>query len=257
MICLKLGVLLIVVLIYVFQFVLDYKYPDKRTKRNKSIRISLLVLFIVLLGISAVMHIFEERKATKLVTEISGLRLQNDSLIVLHHKSQEDASKNTLSLLARIDTLESNLEPFIEIAVSKYPNLVVERALKKLELDIAETKAMAKPNTLSYSSVDINKTEKGYVVRIDFRPRKDEPIGQLIFVAKLPINSKARILDFDQSRGSAADWRRWISTDGKFARLSYTPMGGGDPGVNIVLSDTAHISFEGNKGLDPRTIHVK
>lgn len=256
MILLKLGVLITVVLIYVFQFVLDYKYPDKRTKRNKRVRIVLLVSLIALLGISAVMHIFEERKATKLVTEISGLRSQNDSLIGLHHKSQEDARESTKSLLARIDTLGSKLDPFIKIAASKYPNLSVERALEKLKRDIAETKEMARPNTLSYSGINVNKTKEGYFVQIRFKPRKEELIGQLIFVASLPINSKARILDFFPS-GSSAEVQNLFFADGKIAKLTYTPMGGGNPSVNIILSDTAQITFEGNKGLDSKIIHVK
>ncbi len=256
MILLELFVLVIVFGIGVVQIILDHVWSDKRTKLHKRIKILLLILMLVLLIGSASLRIVEDSSSQQLMEKVSSLQIKNDSLMASVREKDKTAHKDMIALQGKITDLESKLEPFIEIAISKYPNLGVDIALNQLSREIAEAKEMAKPNTLSYSTITINKKEKGYVAFILFKPAKDEPIGHLEFTAALPLNTKARILEFSQSC-MAVDVRRSISVDGKSAKLTYSPMGGADPAIQIIVSDTTHVRIVGNRGLGSKIISVK
>lgn len=256
MIWLKLGVLLVISLIGVLQFVLDYIYSDRRTERRKKTKVILFVLMIIFLGGSAAIYVWEGQNATELMTEVSGLRLQNDSLILLYHNNQEDAHKNRTSLLARIDTLETKLDPFIQIATSKYPHLSFEKALEMLSQEITKVKEIAKPNTISYSRGEIKKTEKGYDVFVWCKLSKDQPIGALSFTINLPPKSNVDILDISPA-GMAMDVRVEISVNKKAAMLCFLPATTGHPGIRISLSDKEDFKIEGNKGFGVQNIQIK
>lgn len=249
---LNLIVLVIVFLIGFTQFALDYVMQKRKTRGYRWIRIILLVfMFLGLVG-SAWIQLVENKNADKLANDVSMLRSQNDSLILLVNTSHT----SIVSMEGKIDDLELKLAPFLNIAMTKYPNLSIVHALEKLTNEIAEAKEMAKPNTLSYSDINITKIEKGYEIHMRFKPRKDEPIGQIKLAATLINNSKAILIDIGSS-GISVDVHEWISYDRKTAILKFSPMGGGIPAATITVSEKTAIKIEGNKGLGTKIIYVQ
>lgn len=103
---------------------LDYKWYDKRTKLFKRARNFLITTTIVSLLGSLAITTIEEKKQTiekkQLTDNLSALR---DSLATI----KEIGLK-----------LNNQIEPFLELAREKYPNLPIEQALRKLEEETKE-----------------------------------------------------------------------------------------------------------------------
>lgn len=245
-------ILIFIFLISLAQYLLDYVLIDKKALRYKLTRIFLLVVMVVGIGGSALLQYSEERKKGKLTEEISILRFQNDSLIALINLTHSEV----LLLQNRVQDFNSKLDPFIQIATSKYPHLSFEKALEMLSREITEVKEIAKPNTISYSRGDIKKTEKGYDVFVWCKLSKDQPIGALSFTINLPPKSNVDILDISPA-GMAMDVRVEISENKKAAMLSFLPATTGHPGITISLSDKEDFKIEGNKGFGVQNIQIK
>lgn len=167
---------------------------------------------------------------------------------------------------SEIQRLETLLTPFRTIALERYTG-PEEEALRKLaqritglEKELAQTKEMAKPITLSLLSKNIRKNETGYAIELVFEPSKNLALGLLDFSAVLPKETNVRILDFwPASRGAFTTWpsSRQISDDGGRARLRYSLIGFAYPAVEIKVSGPTPLQFEGNHGLRPFVLDIK
>jgi hypothetical protein len=255
--------LIFVLFIGILEFVLDYIWHDKRTKRHKTFRVVLLIVFIGSLATSGIVVYFDKqdskRTSAELMKQISELKKQGNNISSSSKESEEKAHKDSLVLQSQIVDLKSKLEPFVEIAKSKYPNQNIDTALEKLQKEIIETKEMAKPNTLELFAKEIKKTENGYSLILRFKPTKNIPLGIIGFSASLPINSKARILDIfpTDDSGSFHLGEKQITPEGKYAQLVYSITDMSNPMIEIKLSESTAIKIEGNNGIEPIIIEVK
>jgi len=135
----------IVVLFVVFsigtaQTVLNYMWTNRKTARYKRLRISLLVLMFIFLAGSVGLRIIDNHRANSFVNEIAILRSQNDSLIHLAQKGEEKAHEDMVVLQEEMGKLHGKLDPFLQIAMRKYPSIDTNAALSKLLADIKEVK---------------------------------------------------------------------------------------------------------------------
>ncbi|MDO8733972.1 MAG: hypothetical protein Q7K21_02290 [Elusimicrobiota bacterium] len=133
-------------------------------------------------------------------------------------------------------------------------NMLEERD-KKIELinkKLLEIEKYTAPNTLSLYNNLITKIKSGYSLLLQFKSSKNEPLGQLVFVASIPKNSNARILDFWPSNKSGVfafesgiDSKQ-IAEDGKTARLIYSLISAGNPEIELKVSEITQVIITGN-----------
>jgi hypothetical protein len=234
------------------QYRLDYILPDNKSFSYKRAKILLLVFMIIAFLVAVWLQVANERNNNKITEQVSTLHSQNDSLITLNELTHSEI----LLLQNQVQHLDSNLSPFIRIAMNKYPNLGIEQALEKLSQEVVDVKEMAKPNTISYSRNEIKKTNTGYEIYIWCKLAKDEPIGTLGFTINLPLKSSVAILDITPI-GSAMDVRTSYSENKKTATMSFIPASTGYPGIKILLSDKENFRIIGNKGFGEQIIQIK
>jgi len=161
----------------------------------------------------------------------------------------------------KANTIAKNLQPFINLAIARNPNVETQIALDQLRKDLEVTKEMAKPNTISFQKKVIQRIGNEYKLAVYFTPTKNEPLGELDFVAEIDVKSKAQILDIqstsDRPAFGAAGEASGISGDGKKARISYTLISAPYPGIELRISGPCFVKISGNRGLLPFEIEVK
>jgi len=138
---------------------------------------------------------------------------------------------------------------------------VLEEEIEKLDHNISEVNKKAEPNKISLLSKNIEEKGEGYKITLKFKPTKNEPLGQIVLVAKLEKLSKAKILNFWPSTAGGAFQSgkdsKQISDDGYSARLIYSLMGAGYPVVELTISAQTSILIEGNHGLGKFIINIE
>ncbi len=102
----------------------------------------------------------------------------------------------------------------------------------------------------------IHRVREGYLLTIQFKKSKNEPLGTIRFKATIPNGSRARILKFDPDR-LAMDLKRYLSSDSLVCTLQYAIPGSRDPVVKLYISSATLIRLEGSHGFDPIIIDVQ
>ncbi len=133
MFIIELIVLFLIFSVSITQLILDHVWSDKRTLRNKRIRNLLFIFIVALLICSVVLSVIKDHKTTI-------LQQKNDSLLVLIQKSNELVHNDIKLLQENIYNLDKQLNPFIKLALQKYPNNDTNSALSKLENELNEIK---------------------------------------------------------------------------------------------------------------------
>ena len=119
---------------------LDYKWHDKRTKLFKRLRGSLIAITIFSLAIGIYITIQDDKD-------------KNDEIKSLTNKL--DSANNTLRYIkASGDTLKNQMNPFLELAKSKYPNLSNKVALDSLKNRIKKLDSSYFYNSIKVSQLD-------------------------------------------------------------------------------------------------------
>jgi len=127
---------ILICLIYLLQQFIEYKWHDKRTKKHKIIRRSLIFLIITLGGISIYNTIHQEITSKNLTKDLDEIKQTSKESILVSEDREKKAQQDR-------DEIKSLLTPFIEIAQSKYPSLDTNSALSRLILDMKEVKELA------------------------------------------------------------------------------------------------------------------
>ena len=101
---------------------LDYKWHDKRRKIFKQSRNGLIILTVLSLIAGVIITVNDEKAKNSEITSL---------------KKTIDTAKSTLAdIKANGDTLKYQIKPFLDLAVSKYPNLSLNEALDSLKLKL-------------------------------------------------------------------------------------------------------------------------
>jgi len=214
---------------------LDYKWYDKRTSTHKLIRKILVVCMIFGFIVAPI--------------------------IVWHDHEQSITQFNTIKRTENnLKNLQSQIQPFLDLASNKYPNLEIEDALNKIQQELSETKKLAAPNVIIPFASEINKRNGSYQVLLQFESSKNEVLGKLIFEVSIISNSNAKITKlYPSSKGvifSISSNAATISDDGKKAKLNFAPVTAGYPVIEIVVSDECVLEIKGNHGLNPFNFEV-
>ena len=157
---------------------------------------------------------------------------------------------------AELAKLNTKLEPFIRLAVARYPGINVDEALGKLQSQIAEVRKLASPPVLSYASHRVQASAGGPVLIVKFKRSKDAALGRIELRVSLPSGAVARITRLSPA-GSTMSVQTAISADGMAGSVSYSSPPGDDPGIIIGLSAPTRVQLAGNQGLQPFAIDVR
>lgn len=147
-----------------------------------------------------------------------------------------------------------------EVSEQKESIALLIKTANEQEEKLRKTIEMAAPPTLSLLDTNIEKTDSGYKAILRFKPSKNQPLGQIILMAKVTNGTKAKIIDFWPRLGPAfitgPDSKK-ISDDGKEALLAYGVMAVGYPEVELHLSDSAKVDVSGNLLTEPVVLEIK
>lgn len=128
----------IVILITLVQYYLDHKYSDRRSKKYRRMRIVFLIVISVALIFSSITIYLDDISSNDLKDQISSLQKyyeESDSLASLR---EDNAKLERNNLNKQIEELSTQLTPFLEIAVIKYPNLRPDEAMNQLQNEIKD-----------------------------------------------------------------------------------------------------------------------
>lgn len=125
--------------------------------------------------------------------------------------------------------------------------------------EFESVKAHAAPNTLAFKASQVENDERGLAILVQFTPSKNVPLGALRFVARVPEDSDARIVDFwPWLKGpsfQSGDESKKIDQSGKTAVLRYNLLSIGEPTLRIVVSGPTPITLEGDHGVE--AVHLQ
>lgn len=105
---------------------LDYKWYDKRKTIFKKARKILIIITVTIICLSIVATINQEKEKSKLSGDISTMQ---DSI-------------SSINVIAK--NLNEQIEPFLKLALEKYPNMPTNEALNKFQLEIKEIQKKTK-----------------------------------------------------------------------------------------------------------------
>jgi hypothetical protein len=267
MLLLKIASLIVV---YAIALIKDF-WADKlkRHIQTKRALLALMTLAMLIGVISTILDDEKSRDATQLQSERQvvlqsqndSLRTRVDSLIKVTQQGEVKLDRQNAILQAQVSELNSKLEPFVKLAVTKYPAYDIQSALNQLAQDIAEAKELAKPATLIVYGKEISKFDGGLSLKLQFQPSKNVTLGLIGFSASIPATSRARILDMWPTLAGGAfqsgpDSKK-ISSDGKSAELFYSLMGAGYPTIEIKVTEPSDVIINGNHLSAPVKIRIQ
>jgi|WetSurMetagenome_2_1015567.scaffolds.fasta_scaffold40046_3 hypothetical protein len=247
--------------IFVFLIALAKELLPDKLKDQSKIRLILWSLMGVAMIISISTIIVDDQKASDVLrskleseralkSQNDSLKARVDSLISITQLGEARLAQQNLTLHSRISEINSKLEPFVKIAVTRYPTFDIQTALERLTRDIQETKELAKPNSLIPIGKEVSKTPNGYSLKVQFKPTKNVPLGLIHFGVRLPKPSAVQILDFWPAKESGAfesgPDSKQISPDKKSAQLYYSLLSASYPIVELTLTGSAVVTFESN-----------
>jgi len=189
--------------------------------------------------------------------------------------------KETQIKTEEIQRLETSLIPFKTLALEKYAgseNEVLKKLadkIKELEqldalknekisslgVEVQQAKENVQPNQLIFASKEILKNNNEYIVTLKFRASKNEQIGQVILIVKIPRFSKEHIIDFWPTQGQifvSGEESKQISEDRHSARLAYQPLYSPSILVDLKVSGPiSYVSLRGNLGIEPFIVNLE
>ncbi|TKS59645.1 MAG: hypothetical protein EWM73_03270 [Nitrospira sp.] len=138
MLLLKIAAPLLLLLAVVAQYLVDHVWHDKRTKWHRWTRAFLLVLQLAAGVGTGVVVVREHYASEENAAEVKYIReeaVKNaDASAARDYKSQAELS----GLQSQVRDLSGRLEPFVRIALKKYPGLPEGSALERLTVDLAD-----------------------------------------------------------------------------------------------------------------------
>ena len=240
--------------------------------KNKWLKISLIILLLSSLIVGLVVMRIDESNSNKISEQqkgsIDSLRIENatlisklDSLYKALNEGMKNRSLQEIQMSQKVNELNSKLEPFVKIALTKYPAYDIQSALNSLANDIENTKRLAEPPKLIPSAKEITKNDGGLTLLLQFKSNKNEPLGMITFYADIENNNSSKILEFHPSvKGgafSSGPDSEKIEPNGKSGRLIYSLIGVGNPTFEIKVSKATNIKITSNYLTEPFIIKIE
>ena len=248
----------------IFIIAIIEKFWSKEISKRKKVKWIFFSLLVLSLAFSFFTIIWDDIDTTAnltkqrelqnaLVKKNDSLKIQIDSLMKLTQANEINSGNRSVVLQAKISDLNDKLEPFIKLAVKKYPEMKIEDALEKLQNDIIETKKLAQPNTIRFQKKEVNSIENGYSVKLYFTTTKNETLGYIAIQASILGVGSSKILDIwptlEGGPFTTGPDSKLISPNGKQGRIVYSIIGMGRPVIEIKVSSKCRLYIEGNNEL--------
>ena len=246
-------------------------YADQINEK-KWLKFSLIGLLLASLIIGLIILVTDDNSSKEFSRQqknnIDSLRIENsllsnklDSLHKTINQGMRDRSEQEIQMTNKVNELNNKLEPFVNLALTKYPAYDLQTALNKLALDIESAKQLAQPPTLVATGKEIKKVSDGITLLLQFSPSKNESLGIIEFYADIEANNTSKILDFSPSLiggafSSGKDSKK-ISSDRKSARLIYSLIGSGKPTFELKVSKPTIVKITGNYLPNPIALEIK
>ncbi|MCK4392470.1 hypothetical protein KAX17_06155 [Candidatus Bipolaricaulota bacterium] len=119
-----------------------------------------------------------------------------------------------------------------------------------LEEEMRQIQQLAQAPVLTLTSQKTEKIDEGYKITLQFTPSKNEPLGMIVFQARILGDSNAKIIDFWPTLNGGPfhveDDAKEIDSDGKRARLVYSLLLAGQPTFDLTISEKAPVEIQGN-----------
>jgi hypothetical protein len=102
----------------------------------------LFSVVIVIVDDNSTSSTIENQKAsqTELIRKNDSLKYQLDSVLKVINENEKNSGSRNIVLQYKLNELNDKLDPFIKLAIKKYPNMKIEDALAKFEYDLKEQK---------------------------------------------------------------------------------------------------------------------
>lgn len=146
--------------------------------------------------------------------------------------------------------------------VTAHKEAIAELVSKAKEQDkkLRKTMELAAPPTLAlYGAPETTKTEKGYKTILIFRPSKNEPFGQLSFVAVIQKASSGKIINLWPHVGppcATGPHSQQKSENGREAGLVYSLMTAGWPQIELMVSEPCIVLIWGSHIPEPFQMEI-
>jgi len=234
---------------------------SEKINKIKWLRITLICLLLGSLIVGLIIITIDEKNANDFSKQqkdnIDSLRIENaqlknnlDSLHSALTKGMDDRNLQEIELNKKVNELNIKLEPFVKLALTKYPAYDLQSALNKIAQDIENAKKLAEPPILIPSSREISRDKTGLNMLLKFKLSKNQSLGQIIFYAEIKDGSTAKIVEFWPSKkGGAFDYgpdSKMITPDGKTGRLIYSILGAGNPTFDLKVTKAVTVRITSN-----------
>jgi hypothetical protein len=142
-------------------------------------------------------------------------------------------------------------------ALSIWQKVADERAASLMADELARTEALAAPPKLSVYSTRVTTSPSGLILHVAFQCDKNVPLGQIVFLATVPQDSKAIITNI-WPVGAVIDGpdSMKISADGKQAQRIYSLIAAGCPLLGLEVTEATMVKIEGNYLTSPQELNV-
>ena len=120
------------------QIGLEYRWHDKRTKKHKRVRSSLILLMIVGFLTASILVTYDDRQSEKQIQTLTDLKNGSERAAKDAEKRESRAVEDRERIKEELTELQEQIKPVVKLATEKYPTLDVKSALVKLADDVQD-----------------------------------------------------------------------------------------------------------------------
>ena len=220
---------------------ISHYFTDKNSNSFKFARIIAIILTLVLMVCGSLLIAYDDfsqdQNTKNLNSEISMLKEDlnhaRDSVGTLIKISGKTITDTLEKLKSQQTTIQESLNPFIEIAKSKYPNLSQEMGLQNLQFDLTDIKKNITDQSKRRESEEILKKTPP---NLDFGLMYDKRKGlalMIYFKNKIPILINYAVKEVSSSKILVSDYnRKWRINPNSLSDNLYV-LGLGDFSENV------------------------
>lgn len=227
MIIIKILAIIIYAIIGFLQIGLEYIWKDRRTKAHRKIRLFLILLMTISVVSAVSLVVYDDRNSKNQIETLNSLlkisekAVEDGKKVAIEAENRELKAQNDRKIIQNeLDEIKNQIEPFLDLATTKYPDLSIDKALEKISEDIKtlEDNLKKSKSTIHSFSAEIafyieadwlhGKVPVDHVMYLD----KGEP-AMKIYIQKASGDSR----NIDLKLEGSAD----IEEEGNFAVFSY------------------------------------
>jgi len=169
MLWLKLLLPILTLSVALVQIELEYRWHDRRTKRHRWVR-RILILFIIVASFITLNVVYQNHQDSLIRDQtLKEIKNQGEESLRAAEERERKAQNERNFLEKQIVALNGKLDPFVEIAKVRYPNVSEEAALSKLAEDVKDLQKRAQQ-----LEVEARRAHRGITVTYDFVGMKRE-----------------------------------------------------------------------------------